>query len=363
MRLFRDNGYKTYFVTGGGQDFVRVYSEQTYGVPPEQVVGSAGATKFSYDKDGKPILTKEPKLLLDDDKAGKPEGIHLVIGRRPVAAFGNSVGDKEMLEYTQAGDGARLMMLVHHDDPEREYAYGPKSKVGTFTDALMDEAKSQRVERHQHEKRLEPDLCVRAAAADYQSPCSLAFGALRAGEHVADHLVQRPGERQQRDAGAEEVDPHQHAHCPVTGHRPIPPNKHAEEEGKDAASEQPQPPRQGHVAERSDDLPGTVGDKEDDKQQRQETEAEERMGDEKYGSEGGNDPKDQRHKPVQSTRSPETLERKTKARDKQDQADHHHNGFTGHQGRNDGNDTEYHQRDAEPCKSTGARNERGRHIT
>jgi hypothetical protein len=132
MRLFRDSGYKVYFVTGGGQDFVRVYSEPTYGVSPEHVVGTAGEVKFSYDKSGKPILTKEPKLLLNDDKAGKPEGIHLVIGRRPVAAFGNSIGDKEMLEYTQAGDGARLMMLVHHDDAEREYAYGPDSKVGTF---------------------------------------------------------------------------------------------------------------------------------------------------------------------------------------------------------------------------------------
>jgi hypothetical protein len=143
MRLFRNNGYKTYFVTGGGQDFVRVYSEATYGVPPEHVVGSAGAVEFSYDKSGKPILTKEPKLLLNDDKAGKPEGIHLVIGRRPVAAFGNSIGDKEMLEYTQAGDGARLMVLVHHDDAEREYAYGPSSKVGTFPDVLMEEAKSK----------------------------------------------------------------------------------------------------------------------------------------------------------------------------------------------------------------------------
>jgi hypothetical protein len=143
MRLFRDNGYKTYFVTGGGQDFVRVYSQQVYGVPPEQVVGSVGATQFGYGKDGKPVLTKVPKLLFNDDKAGKPEGIHFMIGRRPVAAFGNSIGDKEMLEYTQAGDGARFMLLVHHDDAEREYAYGPKSKVGTFTDALMDEAKSK----------------------------------------------------------------------------------------------------------------------------------------------------------------------------------------------------------------------------
>jgi len=141
MLLFRDNGYKTYIVTGGGQDFVRVYSEKVYGIPPEQVVGTAGATQFGYDKSGKPFLTKVPKLLLNDDKAGKPEGIHLMIGRRPVAAFGNSIGDKEMLEYTQAGDGARLMVLVHHDDAEREYAYGPKSKVGTFTDALMTEAK------------------------------------------------------------------------------------------------------------------------------------------------------------------------------------------------------------------------------
>jgi hypothetical protein len=143
MSYLRANGYKTYFVTGGGQDFVRVYSDATYGIPPEQVVGSVGGTKYGYDKSGKPILTKEPKLLLNDDKAGKPQGIHLMIGRRPVAAFGNSIGDKEMLEYTQAGDGARLMMLVHHDDAVREYAYGPKSKVGNFPDALMAEAKKK----------------------------------------------------------------------------------------------------------------------------------------------------------------------------------------------------------------------------
>ena len=141
MKLLRANGYKTYIVTGGGQDFVRTYSEPVYGISPEQVVGTAGATQFGYNKAGKPILTKVPKLLLDDDKAGKPEGIHLVIGQRPVAAFGNSIGDREMLEYTQAGEGARLMVLVHHDDAAREYAYGPKSKVGTFTDALMAEAK------------------------------------------------------------------------------------------------------------------------------------------------------------------------------------------------------------------------------
>jgi phosphoglycolate phosphatase-like HAD superfamily hydrolase len=143
LKYFRANGYKTYIVTGGGQDFVRLYSDKVYGIPPEQVVGSAGGTKFGYDKSGKPRLTKEPQLLLRNDSTGKPEAIHLMIGRRPYAAFGNSIGDKQMLEYTQAGDGARLMMLVHHDDDKREYAYGPKSKVGTFTDALMGEAKKK----------------------------------------------------------------------------------------------------------------------------------------------------------------------------------------------------------------------------
>jgi phosphoglycolate phosphatase-like HAD superfamily hydrolase len=146
LQYFRDNGFKTYIVTGGGQDFVRIYSQQVYGISPEQVVGTAGGTKFGYDKDGRPFLTKEPKLLLNDNNAGKPEGIHLEIGRRPRAAFGNSTGDRQMLEYTKAGDGARLTMLVLHDDARREYAYGPAeelpdTKVGTFTQALYDEAR------------------------------------------------------------------------------------------------------------------------------------------------------------------------------------------------------------------------------
>ena len=146
MSYLRANGYRTFIVTGFGQDFVRVYSQQIYGIPPEQVIGSALAVRYDYDKDGKPILIKEPKLMLNDNNAGKPEGIHLEIGRRPYAAFGNSTGDRQMLEYTKAGDGARLSMIVLHDDAQREYAYGPAqglpdTKVGTFTQALYNEAK------------------------------------------------------------------------------------------------------------------------------------------------------------------------------------------------------------------------------
>ena len=111
MEYLRANGFKTYIVTGGGQEFVRVYSERVYGVPPEQVVGSSIVTKYEV-QDGKPVLMREPKVFFIDDHAGKAIGINLFIGKRPLAAFGNSGGDREMLEWTQAGDGARLMMLV-----------------------------------------------------------------------------------------------------------------------------------------------------------------------------------------------------------------------------------------------------------
>ena len=119
-----------------------------YGVPPEQVIGSRGGLTYQYAKDGKPILIKESKLLLNDNNAGKPEGIHLMIGRRPITPSGNSTGDQQMLEYTKAGDGARLAILVLHDDAKREYAYGPaqglpETKVGTFPQALYHKAKKQ----------------------------------------------------------------------------------------------------------------------------------------------------------------------------------------------------------------------------
>lgn len=147
MDYLRTNGFRTYIVTGGGQEFVRIYSEQVYGVPVEQVVGSSIVTKYEY-QDGKPVLMREPQVFFIDDKDGKAIGINLFIGKLPYAAFGNSGGDREMLEWTGAGDGTRLKMLVLHDDAEREYAYGPANglpdtKVGTFSQALMDEAKQR----------------------------------------------------------------------------------------------------------------------------------------------------------------------------------------------------------------------------
>ena len=147
MRYLRANGFRTYIVTGGGQEMTRTYAERVYGIPPEQVVGSSILTKYEY-RDGHPVLMREPKLFFRTDFAGKAIGINLFIGKRPNAAFGNSQGDREMLEWTQAGGGARLMMLVYHDDAQREYAYGPAgglpdSKVGTFPQSLMDEAKTR----------------------------------------------------------------------------------------------------------------------------------------------------------------------------------------------------------------------------
>jgi phosphoglycolate phosphatase-like HAD superfamily hydrolase len=148
MRYLRANGYKTYIVTGGGQDFVRAYAEQVYGIPPEQVIGSALESQYTYNQEGQGVLLRPPKLLLNNNFSGKPEDIYLFTGRHPKAAFGNSTGDQQMLEYTQAGGGPPLMMLVLHDDAQREYAYGPASglpatEVGTFTQALYDEAKSK----------------------------------------------------------------------------------------------------------------------------------------------------------------------------------------------------------------------------
>ena len=146
LEYLRANGYKTYIVTGGGQDFVRVYAAESTASLPSRSSAARGSRSMAMTKMASRFSLRNPELLLNDNDAGKPEGIHLMIGRRPYAAFGNSTGDQQMLEYTKAGSGARLSMLVLHDDAEREYAYGPAqglpdTKVGTFTQALYDEAK------------------------------------------------------------------------------------------------------------------------------------------------------------------------------------------------------------------------------
>ena len=146
MDLLRANGYRTYIVTGGGQEFVRVYSRDVYGIPPEQVIGSSIVTRYEM-QDGKPVLMRDPKLFFNDNDDGKAIGIDLFIGKRPQIAFGNTEGDEEMLQWTTAGDGARLGFLVLHDDAEREFAYGPANglpdtSVGTFSQALLETAEA-----------------------------------------------------------------------------------------------------------------------------------------------------------------------------------------------------------------------------
>jgi hypothetical protein len=145
LSLLRAHGYRTYIVTGGGQDFVRSYAPRVYGVGPAEVIGSALDVKYGYDAAGQGVLMREPKLELNNNNSGKPEDIYLFTGQRPQAAFGNSTGDRQMLEWATGGSGRRLGMLVLHDDAAREYAYGPAqglpdTKFGTFTQALHDEA-------------------------------------------------------------------------------------------------------------------------------------------------------------------------------------------------------------------------------
>jgi phosphoserine phosphatase len=135
LAYLRANGFKTYIVSGGGVEFMRVFSEQVYGIPPEQVIGSTIATKFEV-RDGKPVILREPAIDFIDDKAGKPVAINKFIGRRPVFAFGNSDGDQQMLEWTAADRGARFLGLVHHTDAEREWAYDHLSAVGQLDTAL-----------------------------------------------------------------------------------------------------------------------------------------------------------------------------------------------------------------------------------
>ncbi|MDM0018397.1 HAD family hydrolase [Variovorax saccharolyticus] len=142
LAYLRENGFKTFIVSGGGVEFMRVFTEKVYGIPPEQVVGSTGQLAFKMGADGKPVLLKLPKIDLVDDNVGKPVGIQRFIGRRPILAFGNSDGDQQMLEWTAAGAGPRFMGLVHHTDAEREYAYDRSSRVGKL-DKALDEARAR----------------------------------------------------------------------------------------------------------------------------------------------------------------------------------------------------------------------------
>jgi phosphoserine phosphatase len=135
LTLLRANGFKTFIVSGGGVDFMRAFAERTYGVPPEQVIGSSEQGKYELRR-GVGVVIKEPRLGSIDDKAGKPQNIALHIGRRPIAAFGNSDGDQQMLEYASTGAGRRLALLVHHDDAQREYAYDRDSRIGRLSSAL-----------------------------------------------------------------------------------------------------------------------------------------------------------------------------------------------------------------------------------
>jgi phosphoglycolate phosphatase-like HAD superfamily hydrolase len=138
LTYLRANGFKTFIVSGGGVEFMRPWVEKVYGIPPEQVIGSSGKLKFDL-RDGKPILSKLPAVNFIDDKEGKPIGIQTYIGRRPIAAFGNSDGDLQMLQWTAAGSGARFCLYIHHDDATREFAYDRKSHIGQL-DKGLDEA-------------------------------------------------------------------------------------------------------------------------------------------------------------------------------------------------------------------------------
>jgi haloacid dehalogenase-like hydrolase len=136
LAYLRANGFKTFIVSGGGIEFMRPWVDKSYGIPPEQVVGSSGVVKFQFGADGKPELMKEAKVEFIDDGPGKPVGINRFIGRRPIFAFGNSDGDLQMLQWTTAGSGARFGGIVHHTDAVREYAYDRESKIGKLDKAL-----------------------------------------------------------------------------------------------------------------------------------------------------------------------------------------------------------------------------------
>jgi len=217
LAYLRANGFRNYIVTGGGIEFVRQWGERIYGVTPEQVIGSSIKTKFEL-RDGKPVLMRLPHLNFNNDKAGKPVTIHQHIGRAPTAAFGNSVGDRQMLEYTTGSDGARFGLLVLHDDAAREYAYGPalglpEPQLGAFTPAREvvaghhPQPRRERLEQKRHDVRHQQDPEQRVA----EPRPTLQVRRPVARVHVADaHQIRRPQEREQPSKPPEPPAPRRH---------------------------------------------------------------------------------------------------------------------------------------------------------
>jgi phosphoserine phosphatase len=179
LAYLRANGFKTWIVSGGGIEFMRPWSQRVYGVPPEQVIGSSIATVFAVE-DGLPVLRREPRIEFIDDKAGKPVGIHRHIGRRPIAAFGNSDGDLQMLQWTAAGPGRRLSAIVHHTDAGREWAYDRDSSIGRLDKALAVAAANgwPVIDMARDWSVIYPEISASATSAIHPSCCS---GGGRAG--------------------------------------------------------------------------------------------------------------------------------------------------------------------------------------
>jgi phosphoserine phosphatase len=189
LAYLREHGFKTFIVSGGTVEFMRAFADRVYGIPPEQVVGTTFITRFELGKDQRPRLMREPKIDLVDDGPGKPVGIDRFIGRRPILAFGNSDGDQQMLEWTAAGPGLRLMALVHHTDAQREWAYDRKSLVGRL-DKALDEARARRwmvvdmrqswkvifpergEREHQHPRHFPPAAPAASSAGPAAAPAS-----------------------------------------------------------------------------------------------------------------------------------------------------------------------------------------------
>jgi len=190
LDYLRSNGFKTFIVSGGGIEFIRPWAEDVYGIPPEQVIGSSIKTKFEL-RDGKPVLVRVPEVNFVDDKAGKPVGIQMHIGRRPLAAFGNSDGDLQMLQWTAAGKGARFCLYVRHTDAEREWAYDRRSSIGRL-DSGLDEAKARGwtvVDMKKDWKQIYPSASVTAGTS---TATEVPLAAHWAGDYPVTELYRLP---------------------------------------------------------------------------------------------------------------------------------------------------------------------------